>query len=116
MINFKITNAEVTDQLKAVAESKLATLDKFIGEAPAICDMEFEKITHHQQGDVHRVEVNLELNGKLFRVEASEETFEKAIDEVKAELEEGLRRARGKEDTLLRKGGRRLKQILRWGR
>lgn len=116
-INFKITQAEVTEALQDVMTAKLQTLDKFVGEAPALCDVEFEKVTNHrQQGNIHRVEVNLEINGKLFRAEATADSFEKAIDEVREELEASLRRARGREDTLLKKGGRRLKELLRFGR
>lgn len=115
IINFKVTQTEINDILKDVTENKLRGLEKFIGEAPAICDVEFERVTnHHQQGDIHRVEVNLEVNGKLFRSEATADSFEKAVDEVKAELDEELRRARGKEDTMLRKGGRKFKELLRW--
>jgi ribosomal subunit interface protein len=115
IINFKATQAEISDNLKDVTENKLRSLEKFIGAAPAICDVEFEKITnHHQQGNIHRVEVNLEVNGKLFRSEATSDSFEKAIDEVRSELDEELRRARGKKETMLKKGGRRLKELLRW--
>ena len=116
-INYKLTQAEVTEHLKSVTENKLRSLEKFIGEAPTICDVEFERVTnHHQQGDIHRVEVNLEVNGKLFRATATADSFEKAVDEVRAELDEEMRRARGKEDTMLKKGGRRFKELLRWGR
>jgi ribosomal subunit interface protein len=112
-INFKITNANVGDELKAVVASKLSSLEKFIGEAPSVCDFEFERVTnHHQQGNIHRVEINLEVNGKLFRAETTEETFEKAIDKVRHEIEEGLRRASNKENTLFKKGSRKLKEML----
>ena len=116
IINFKLTQTEITENLKNVTENKLRSLDKFIGEAPAICDVEFERVTnHHQQGDIHRVEVNLEVNGKLFRAAATADSFEKAVDEVRSDLDEEMRRARGKEGTMLKKGGRRLKEWLRFG-
>lgn len=115
MINFKATNADVTDQLKSVAESKLAGLDKFVGDAPAICDVEFERITnHHQQGNIHRVEVNLEVNGKLYRAEATDETFEKAIDGVRSDLWHELQSSRGKRDALIKRGARKMKEMMRW--
>lgn len=115
-INFKITNTEVGDDLKVLIENKLTALEKFIGEAPAVCDVEFEKVTNrHQQGNINRVEINLEIDGKLYRAEATEETFEKAIDEARAEIEEGLRRASKKGETLLKKGGRKIKELLLWG-
>lgn len=115
-INFKLTQTEITDNLKSVTENKLRGLEKFIGAAPAICDVEFERITnHHQGGNIHRVEVNLEVNGKLFRAEATSESFEKAVDEVRADLDAEMRSARGKEETMFKKGGRRLKEWIRWG-
>ncbi len=116
MINFKVTNAEVSDQLKTVAEHKLTSLEKYIGSSPAICDVEFEKVTnHHQQGNVFRVEVNLEVAGKLFRAEATSESFEKAIDEVRADLENEMQSVQGKRDTLWKKGARRVKEMMRFG-
>lgn len=115
-ITFKQTNVTVDEQLVSLLEQKLVTLEKFIGEAPSLCEAEFEKVTHHQNGDVHRVEVNLQVNGKLYRAEATEDSFEKAIDEVRSELDKELGRARDKEDTLLKKGGRKIKELLRFGR
>lgn len=116
MINFKVTNTEVSDQLKDIAENKLQTLEKFVGDAPAVCDLEFERITnHHQNGNIHRVEVNLELNGKLHRAEATDESFEKAIDEVRAELENKLRSHQGKRETMILRGARRMKEMMRFG-
>lgn len=116
MINFKITNAEVSDQLKTVTEHKLASLDKFIGDNPAICDVQFEKITnHHQQGRVYRVEINLEIGGQFYRAEATDENFEKAIDVVKGDIEHELQSARGKQETLWRQGARRIKNMMRFG-
>ncbi len=116
MINFKVTNAEVSDQLKTVAEHKLTSLEKYIGASPAICDVEFEKVTnHHQQGNVFRVEVNLEVTGKLFRAEATSESFEKAIDDVRADLENEMQSVQGKRDTLWKKGARRVKEMMRFG-
>lgn len=114
-INFKKTNVEIEDKLVELMEQKLRSLEKFIGEAPTICDVEFEKVTHHQTGNVHRVEVNLDLNGKLYRAEAVSDTFEKAIDEVRGELDNKLRSESGKKETLLKKGGRKLKELLRFG-
>ena len=115
MINFKVTNAEVSDGLKDLLEQKLQTLEKFLGDAPAVCDAEFEKETAHQSGDVFRVEVNLEVNGKLYRADATLGSFEQAIDEVRDELDKELRRANDKRDTMMKRGGRALKKMLHGG-
>lgn len=117
MINFKATNTEINDQLKDIAENKLTTLEKFVGESPAICEVEFERITnHHQSGNIHRAEVNLEINGKLHRAEATADSFEKAIDEVRADLYHELHSAQGKQETLFMRGARRVKNMMRFGR
>ncbi len=116
MINFKATNTEVGDHLKDITENKLSNLTKFIGDAPAICDVEFERITnHHQNGNIHRVEVNLEINGKLYRSEATSETFEKAIDEVRDDLYNELQSRQGKRETMVLRGARRVKQMMQFG-
>lgn len=117
MINFKSTNTEISDDLKYVAENKLATLDKFIGEAPAICDVEFERVTnHHQQGEIFRVEVNLQIEGNLHRAEATAESFEKALDQTRDDLQHELHAKQGKQETLFIKGARQIKEMMRWGR
>jgi ribosomal subunit interface protein len=116
MINFKATNTEISDHLKDVTANKLENLDKFIGNAPAVCDVEFERITnHHQNGNINRVEINLELNGKLYRAEATAESFEKAIDEAKGDLYHELHSSQGKRETMVLRGARRMKEMMRFG-
>jgi len=115
MINFKATNAEISDDLKDVVEMKFSSLEKFIGEVPAICDVEFEKMTAQQTGSVFRMEANLEVDGKLYRAEATMDSFEKAIDEVRSELDKELRRSNSKKETMLKRGGRKIKEMLRFG-
>lgn len=115
-INFKHTSTESSIGLQTLVEQKLATLEKFIGEAPTLCEVEFERVTNSQSGNIFRVEVNLDVNGKFYRAEATMDSFEKAIDEVRDELDKEMRRSRDKEDTLLKRGGRKLKEMLRFGR
>lgn len=117
MINFKTNNAaDFHDGLKDLVGNKLETLEKFVREVPTLCEVEFEKVTTQQSGDVYRVEVNLEVNGQLFRAEATRDSYEKAVDEVRDELDKELRRASDKKDTLLKRGGRKLKEMLRFGK
>lgn len=113
-VNFKITNTEITDELKNITQEKLSSLDKFIGDLPSLCQVEFEKVTnHHQQGKIFRVEVNLTINGKLFRAEDTSENFESALDKVRSELYNTLQTAKGKKETMLMRGARRLKEMMR---
>lgn len=116
-IQFKATNTNLDQGLSALVEQKFQSLGKFIGDETDVhCAVEFEKETAHQSGAHFRVEANLTLKGKLFRAEASEESFEKAIDEVRDELDKELRRDNDKRGTLAKRGGRKLKEMLRFGR
>lgn len=115
-IQYKATNTELDPRLQQLLEQKLQSLEKFIGnETDIICEVEFEKVTYHKSGNVHRVEVNFFINGELFRAESVEDSFEKAIDEVRDELDKELRRSRNKKETMFRKGARRLKEMMQRG-
>jgi ribosomal subunit interface protein len=86
-------------------------LTKFLSEDQSItCDIEFEKVAPQKSGQVHRVEVNLMVEGTLFRAEATENSFELAIDEVRNELDKELRRAKDKQLTLDKSAGRAAKE------
>ena len=110
-INFKATNTNLEPTLTDLAERKYTALEKFWSDdAQVFCEVEFDKVTSRNGGPIHRVEVNLTVNGKLYRAEATMESFEEAIDEVRDELEQELRRTKEKQDTLVRKGGRQMKE------
>jgi len=116
-IQFKATNVVLEDRLTTLVEQKFSSLSKYVGDETDVhCEVEFEKETAHQSGNHFRVEANLSLKGKLYRAVASEENFEKAIDEVRDELDKELRRASGKREALIKKGGRALKNMLRFGK
>ena len=114
--SIKITNAEVSEDLRAVLERKLQPLQRYLGnETDVVCDVEFEKVTASERGPIHRVEVNLQVAGDLHRAEATLESFEAAIDEVRDELDKELRRKHKKQETLVKKGGRKIKDMIRFG-
>ena len=84
-------------------------------ETDVKCEVEFEKVAPSKNGEIFRVEANLWLHGKLYRAEATEISFEIAIDEVKSELDKELRRTNGKRDSLMKRGGRKIKEMLCFG-
>ena len=114
-INFKATNTEVDEGLKTLAEQKLHSLDKYVQDTPAILDVEFEKVTAQQSGNIYRVEANMQLDGSLFRAQSTTDSFEKSIDEVRDQLDKELRRSAKKQETLFKKGARKIKEMLRFG-
>lgn len=113
IINYKYHNNEDAKDLAEIVDQKFEALEKFIPENASItCDVEFEKINPQQQGRIFRVEVNLMVNGVFYRAEATEESFEKSIDVVRNELDKELRRAKEKQTTQSKKGGRTLKELI----
>lgn len=115
-IQYKATNTELDITLQSLLEHKFESINKFYSEEDDVrYEIEFEKETAHQSGKHYRVEVNLFINGKLNRVEASELSFEEAIDEARSELDKVLRRSAKKHSTLLRRGGRAIKKMMNIG-
>lgn len=115
-ISFKFTDTEPDDTLREYAETKVEAFKKLIGKKDidgAVCDVEFQRSTKHQTGKVCTAEINLEVNGKLFRVTKNEPTFEKAIDKVKDDILHALRAEKEKTEGLAKRGGRMLKKMLR---
>lgn len=116
-ITIKTSGTTVSDEQKSLLEQKLTSLNKYLGQETDItCEAEFEKVAARENGPIFRVEVNLMVAGKMHRAEATMESFAQAIDEVRDELDKELRRKHKKQNTLLRKGGRKLKQLMRFGR
>lgn len=113
----KGTNYQLTPQIEEHLESKLELLEKLIPDgASVVCDVELEKVAPHQTGCIYRAEINLHVDGKLYRAEATEEKMEDAIDAAKNEVKEEMARAMDKRQSLLRRGSQRIKEMLRFGK
>lgn len=117
IIQYKATNVHLEDSWKTLVEQKFKTLEKYLGKATdSRCHVEFEKIVSHKTGYIHRVEANVYANGRMHRAEATEHSFEVAIDTVREELDRELAKENEKRETLVKTGGRKLKNMLRFGK
>lgn len=113
----KGTNYELTAQIESHLEEKLALLGRIIPEgASVLCDVELEKVAPHQSGQVYRAEINVRVDGKLYRAESTKERMEDAIDEAKGEIKREISRALDKRQSLIRRGGKKIKDMLRFGK
>jgi ribosomal subunit interface protein len=111
-ISYKYNGLEEAKSLAGVVDQKFGTLTKFIGDNPTTCEVEFEKVATHQHGRFYRVEANLGIKGDLYRAEATEDSFEKAVDEVRYGLEQELSKAKDKHHTQDKEAGREAKAQL----
>lgn len=116
-ISFKHSQTEVNYKLQDLITTKLHSLTRYIGgKSDNRCEVEFSKVAPHQNGDIYKVEVNIWSDGVLYRATDTASTFENAIDAVRSDLDSELNRARTKKMNLWRKGARRMKDMMRFGR
>lgn len=117
-VTLKAVNLEISPGLSSLVDQKLQTLGKLLpkDETDVSCEVEMEKLTEHQTGRIYRVEVNLIVAGTLHRAEACEEQIEKAVDVVRDELKRELQRASGKRQSLMKRGGKMIKDMMRFGK
>ena len=112
-INFNYNNHQEAQALTNITEQKLESLKKFIADgASVICDAEFDKVAANQNGSIFHFGVNLQIDGTMHRAEATEESFEAAVDEVRDELDKKLRRNKSKKDSLGKRAGRAMKRLI----
>jgi len=115
--NVKVTAIELTPAISQYLTEKLAHLNKFtvgMDDDSIMVNVEIGKTTHHHKsGDYFRTELNLNLNGLDFRTEATEGDLYASIDVAKDDLIEQIRQRLKKHSSLLRRGGRVLKSLLR---
>ncbi len=113
-ITFKSTLIELTPALTDYTEKRLGTIKKFTEGEPQI-SVEIGKTTlHHRNGDVFRAEVNLTTAlGRQYRAVSEKSDLYEAIDDVRTEIIREIKAAKGKSQTLLRRGSLKIKSILK---
>ncbi len=112
----KSTNIELTDAISDFVTSRVDSLNKFVNpdDSSASIDVEVGKTTdHHNKGDIFMAEFNFQIGGKNFRASSESEDLYNAVDKVKEEMSQELRRNKGKEKTLFRRGSSAIKEILK---
>lgn len=106
-ISIKATNIELTPAIEEYINQKIGSLEKFISAQYCKVYVEVGKTTqHHRRGNIFRAKVNMELPGKLIRSEAEEWDLRVAIDRVKDELQQELKRYKELADIKYKKGTR----------
>ena len=116
-IIFKSKDFSITEELKDYAIKRIGTLDKFLkffDKEIISAEAELGRSTrHHQSGDIFRFEVNLNIGGRMFRAEAEKPDLYSAIDEVRDELEQSVRKFKTKKETTFIRGARSLAKKFR---
>ncbi len=118
MINIALKglHMDITPAIREYTENKVRMLEKFLhaNEEDIYIEIELGKTTgHHQNGDIFRAEMTLIAPRITLRTEAQKVDLYAAIDAVKDELAEELKKQKNRKETLMRKGGRMIKDVMR---
>ncbi len=115
-INFKATSIELTDAIRDYAEKRIESILKIFGEdaGETVFDVELSKTTnHHKSGDIFRTEITARSAGNQYRVVFVRDDLYASIDEAKDELMRKIVAEKGKSQTLMRRGSKQIKNILK---
>jgi putative sigma-54 modulation protein len=115
-INIKATGIELTEAIHNYVLNKVSSLERFLScdEESVVMTVEIGKTTnHHKTGDFFRTEINLSFPGQSLRAEAVEDNLYATIDIAKDNLVEEIKTVTKRKNTLVKRGGRLLKNILR---
>lgn len=115
-LNIKQTGISLTSELSQYLDKKLEDVEKLIDSSDTSVQLyvELGKLTeHHQNGVVYKAEFNLHTSGNDFYVVGKGETLYAALDEAKDQLVSELRVAKRKRLHFIRKGGAKLKGLLK---
>jgi len=116
-IIFKEKDFEITPSIESYDEKKMETLEKFFksfGEEKRIIEVELGKSTGKQKsGNIFRAEINITLEGKTFRAESEQTDIFSAIDEMRDDLEQEIKKFKNKKDTIFIRGARSIAKKFR---
>lgn len=117
-LNIKATNIKLDDALYNYIYEKIGTLDKFIEDVDGSVQAWVEvgkPSKHHQTGLEFYAEVDIRLpgQGNVLRSESRHLDLRLAIDEVKDELQQELKKYKGRQEAKYKRGARFAKQFIR---
>lgn len=119
-VQIKAPGYTVAEETVRHIEKRADGLSRFVHEKDmdtAVVEVHIERLAEHpQQGRVWQVKLGMTSRGKTMHTEAVGEGIIEAFDIAKDEMDLRLKGLKDKRRTLLRHGGARIKQMLRFGR
>lgn len=116
-IDFKAPTIDLTDEIHTYVEEKIAMLHKLlhgIEEENIRTEVELARKQNQQSGDVFRADITIHAGADRTHAVGHGESLHAAIDEAKDDLSRRLLRGKSKRVDMLRKGGLRIKKMLRF--
>lgn len=113
--NIKTTNISLTEAISDYTSKRLDAITQFFKDDTTVkCDIELGRTTrHHNKGDIFRAEIHIVGKDKDLYASAEEEDLYKAIDMVRDEMLRVIKNSKEKKQSLIRRGGAKIKNILK---
>ncbi|HIP21947.1 MAG TPA: HPF/RaiA family ribosome-associated protein [Candidatus Pacebacteria bacterium] len=111
-------DVEMTSKLEEYVEKKISSFDKILGggDDERKCVFRIGKNTNaHTHGRIFFADVRVETPNKAYGAKIKGDTEYEVVDKVKDEILKKIRRHKNKENSLLKRGGRKIKELLRLG-
>lgn len=118
-ISINATKYTLDPRTETILREKLSAPMRLLGSDSenALLEIDVEEAPPEgRSSEPCRLVARLTVNGEVFHAEAVKPSPESAADRVRAELEAEIRKSRGRERSLLKRGGQAIKDILRFGR
>lgn len=115
-INFKGTNYTIAPDIEALCRERIESATRMLGDdqGKAFIEVELELVEERKNNNaVYRAEANVSVDGKFYRAESTRRSMQNAISDVKKSLSNEIRKDKGKGDSLVKRGGRSIKSLLR---
>jgi len=118
MKNIKINaiGLELDEEAKNYLMKKLDSLRKFINfdDEEVTTDIRISKpMRRRRTGNLHRAEISIMTIGKKFGAKAERKELYETIDVMKDSISKKISSYKGKKQNLFRKGGVKIKQLLK---
>ena len=115
-ITTQAKNLDLTDDIRSYISKITSSIEKMVDEndETIICDIEVGRETGQHTGKVFYAEANLMLPKRdLLRSTATEETLTAALDKVKEEILQELRKDKTRRLSFSRRQAARVKEVLK---
>lgn len=115
MINIKATNIDLTEELRDYIEKRVTNVLRFApNNSSDHSYIDIGKTTnHHKQGDIYKAEFNIVSAGTKFHSLSEKDEIHAAIDDAHDELARLLKESKDTKISLLRRGARSIKKMLK---
>lgn len=114
---FTVNPKELLSTVRDLTEERFVSVERVLADKSeqAQLSIDISRETGHRHGLVFSASAHLIVGPKRYTASASAETLELAIDIVRDEILRLVRSSRGKAIRMLRKGGAKVKKLLRLG-